>query len=93
VNDPKVKETKVKVYELFNQLKVDEVDATFKDLMKYALDQAWYIPRPLPYSYVLWWPWLKNYHGELNVGWAGAGYEWCQFVWVDEALKNSMTGR
>ena len=88
VNDPKVQATKIKVYELFNQLKFDEVDAMFKDLMKYAMDQAWYIPRPLPYSYVLWWPWLKNYHGELNLGWAGAGYEWCQFVWVDQALKN-----
>ena len=87
VNDAKVQATKVKVYELFNQLKTDEVDAMFKDLMKYAMDQAWYIPRPLPYSYVLWWPWLKNYHGELNLGWAGAGWEWCQFVWVDQALK------
>ncbi len=93
VNDAKVKETKAKVYQLFNEQKIDEVDATFKDLMKYVLDQAWYIPRPLPYSYVLWWPWLKNYHGELNLGWAGAGWEWCQFVWVDQALKGQMTGR
>jgi peptide/nickel transport system substrate-binding protein len=93
VNDPKVQATKIKVYEAFNALKVDEVDALFKDLMKYAMDQAWYIPRPLPYSYVLWWPWLKNYHGEMNVGWAGSGYEWCQFVWVDEPLKAKITGR
>lgn len=93
VNDPKVKEVKARVYELFNEQRIDEVDALFKDLMKYALDQAWYIPAPLPYSYVLWWPWLKNYHGELNLGWAGTGYEWCQFIWIDKTLKNEMTGR
>ncbi len=92
VNDPLVQSTKVKIYDLFNQLKIDEVDATFKDLMKYALAQAWYIPRPLPYSYVLWYPYLKGYHGELNVGWAGAGWEWVQFVWMDQALKTNMTG-
>ena len=93
VNDPKVQETKVKVYELFNRLKFDEVDAMYKDLMKYVLDQAWYIPRPLPYSYVLWWPWMKGYHGELGVGWAGPGWVWTRYVWVDQPLKAKMTGR
>jgi peptide/nickel transport system substrate-binding protein len=93
VNDPMIQATKVKIYALYNDLKFDEVDAVFKDMMKYAMGQAWYIPRPLPYSYVLWWPWLKNYHGELNLGWAGAGWEWCPYVWVDQALKNKMTGR
>ncbi len=60
VNDPTVQAAKVKIFDLFNQQKIDEVDATFKDLMKYAEAQAWYIPRPLPYSYILWWPWVKN---------------------------------
>ncbi len=93
VNDATVQATKVKIYDLFNQQKIDEVDATFKDLMKYAEAQAWYIPRPLPYSYILWWPWVKNYHGELNVGWAGPGFIWTRYVWVDQSLKNQMTGR
>ena len=93
VNDPKVQETKLKIYQLFNQQKIDELDAMYKDLLKYVKDQAWYVPRPLAYSYVLWWPWVKNYHGELNVGWAGPSWGWAQYVWVDEALKNKMTGR
>jgi peptide/nickel transport system substrate-binding protein len=93
VNDARVQDTKVKVYQLFNELKFDEVDAMHKDLMKYVLDQAWYIPRPLPYSYVLWWPWIKGYHGELGVGWAGPGWVWVRYVWADQDLKDKMIGR
>jgi len=93
VNDPYVQEVKVKIYDLFNQQKIDELDATFKDLMRYALDQAWYIPRPLAYQYCVWWPWLKNYHGELALGWAGPNWNWTQFVWVDQELRDQMGGR
>jgi len=47
---------------------------------------------PLPYSYVLWWPWVKNYHGELAVSWAG-GPNAAPFVWIDQDLKEEMTGK
>jgi len=90
VNDPYVQEVKKQIVDYFNQGNWNQVDATFKELTKYCLEQAWYIPRPLPYSYVLWWPWVKNYHGELNLGWAGPQWRWCQYVWVDQGLKKSM---
>jgi len=45
-----------------------QADKTHKELMKYVLDQAWAIPYPAPVSYVLWWPWLKNYYGLTSVG-------------------------
>ncbi len=90
VNDAHVKEVKAKMFELFNQADWDGVDAEFKELTKYGLEQVWYIPRPLPYQYNLWWPWLKKYSGEMSVGWAGPGWRWCQYPWVDQELKKSM---
>jgi len=90
VNDEHVKEVKARIFELFNQADWDGVDAEFKALTPYGLEQVWYIPRPLPYCYTLWWPWLKKYNGELNLGWAGPGWRWCQYPWIDQDLKKSM---
>ncbi|MBI2829574.1 MAG: ABC transporter substrate-binding protein [Chloroflexi bacterium] len=65
-----------------------EANRLHKELMKYVLDQAWAIPAVVPPEYTLWWPWLKNYNGEVNIGYIRRHfYNW---VWIDEALKNSM---
>jgi len=60
-----------------------------KELMPYVLDQAYCIPTPAYPMYVLWWPWLKNYSGELSVGYS-PGDSWIQYVWYDQELKKSM---
>ena len=62
--------------------------AMYKELMKYVLDQAWAIPRPQYHTFVYWWPWLKNYSGELWVGYSDEN--WPRWVWIDQALKKSM---
>ncbi|MFC2038201.1 ABC transporter substrate-binding protein [Chloroflexota bacterium] len=90
VNDAHVQEVKKECFALFNEGDWDGVDATFKDLTSYMREQVWYIPRPLPYSYTLWWPWVKKYNGEISVGWAGPAQRWCQYVWVDQDLKKEM---
>ena len=54
----------------------------FKKLTPWLLEQAYVIPRPSPYAYNTWWPWLKNYHGQ------GAGL--IRYSWVDQELKKSM---
>jgi peptide/nickel transport system substrate-binding protein len=59
-----------------------------RELMKYALDQAWVIPAIRYPTYTLWWPWLKNYSGENVIGWANS--DWWQYVWVDQETKKSM---
>jgi hypothetical protein len=53
--------------------------------MPYVLSQAWYIPRPIPYTYVFWQPWLKNYNGETDLGY---NTDWAKYVWIDQTLKN-----
>ncbi|OGO39305.1 MAG: hypothetical protein A2147_05560 [Chloroflexi bacterium RBG_16_57_8] len=57
--------------------------------MKYVLDQAYVISRPIYPLTNFWWPWVKNYTGEYSVGYIM--YEtWAQWVWIDGALKTSM---
>jgi peptide/nickel transport system substrate-binding protein len=63
--------------------------ATFKESMKYTLDQAYVISRPMYPLTTFWWPWLKNYTGEYSVGYVG--YEsWARWVWIDQSLKKTM---
>jgi peptide/nickel transport system substrate-binding protein len=63
--------------------------AVFKDSMKYVLDQAYVISRPIYPLTNLWWPWVKNYTGEYSVGYIMYD-SWAQWVWIDEGLKSSM---
>ena len=39
-----------------------------RELTSYVLDQAPAIWMPAPYRYTAWWPWVKNYGGEMFVG-------------------------
>ena len=55
----------------------------YRKMLPYLLEQAPVIPWPSSKTYSLWWPWLKNFHGE-------AGLNWLQFYWVDQNLKKSM---
>ncbi|MBI2829931.1 MAG: ABC transporter substrate-binding protein [Chloroflexi bacterium] len=87
VNDPIVNDTfeKIQIAMVTSQT---EADRLHRELMKHVLGQAWAIPQVQPPEYTLWWPWLKNYSGELNVGYIHRQfYNW---VWIDEALKKSM---
>jgi len=47
--------------------------------MPYVIEQAWVIPGANPLRYVLWWPWIKNYSGEVSVGYGQAC--WPKYVW------------
>lgn len=53
-----------------------------KDLRPYVMQSAAVIPRPTPFTYNVWNPWLKNYYG-----FAATGYK---YHWIDKALKKSM---
>jgi peptide/nickel transport system substrate-binding protein len=64
-------------------------DAINKEFMKYVLDQAWEIPSPAAPGYHFWWPWVKNYHGEISLGYDNA-YSYAKYIWIDQNLKKSM---
>jgi peptide/nickel transport system substrate-binding protein len=60
-----------------------------KKLAVYALDQAPAIILPTPYNYAAWWPWVKNYYGELRVG-ANRSAPILARIWIDQDMKKKM---
>lgn len=60
-----------------------------KLLTREVLDQAPMIFLPTPYVYTGWWPWVKNYGGELRAGSERPGPIHAR-VWIDQDLKKKM---
>ncbi len=90
VDDPKVKQAALQFADIFNTMDWPKLDSEYKKLLPYVLEQAWVIPRPQPYSYYLWWPWIKNYHGEGSVGYTNT-WNWTRFAWLDRNAKDDIT--
>ncbi|MDP2920035.1 MAG: ABC transporter substrate-binding protein [Dehalococcoidia bacterium] len=66
-----------------------EVDKALKELNVYAIDQAPCIWLPTQYYFTYWWPWVKNYYGELSAG----ALTWAPIltrIWVDQDMKKKM---
>jgi len=53
------------------------------------LDAAPHVWLPTGYAYTAWWPWVKNYSGELRADAERLGPIHAR-VWVDQALKKKM---
>ena len=64
-NDPEYDKKMDAVY-----LEQDETkrQAMLKEMTREILDKAPYIWLPTPYIFTAWWPWVKNYGGELRAG-------------------------
>jgi len=63
--------------------------AMLKALNREILTEAPYIWLPVPYLYNAWWPWVKNYGGELRAAaWRPAPIY--ARIWIDQDLKKKM---
>ena len=60
----------------------------YKSLKPFILEQAYYVPRPTPYTYIFWWPWLKNYYGQANTNTIAFGF--LKYLWIDRDLKEQL---
>ena len=60
-----------------------------KELTREILDKAPYIWLPTPYNYTAWWPWVKNYGGELRAGAVRPGPIYAR-LWIDQDMKKQM---
>ena len=67
-------------------------DPIHKGLMKYVLDQAWAIGFPNAGAYTMWWPHVKNYHGETSVG-RYNNWNWSKYIWLDQESRAKMLGK
>jgi peptide/nickel transport system substrate-binding protein len=80
---------KTKLYNVFNNLDYATVDKLMKEVTAYGYSRAWVIPIPLSDTQEVWWPWIKNYNGEMDLGYCQT-YAWARYTWLDQELKKSM---
>jgi peptide/nickel transport system substrate-binding protein len=60
-----------------------------RELTTEILDEAPYVWLPTPYLNTAWWPWVRNYGGELRAGAVRPGPIYAR-VWIDHDLKRRM---
>jgi peptide/nickel transport system substrate-binding protein len=90
VNDPRIDEAYVLNAEgYFN---FPEKSQRMYELSPYMLSQAWQLQLPGADSWAFWQPWVKNYHGEVQVGY-NAPWTFTHYIWIDQDLKEEMTGK
>ena len=65
-------------------------DAIVMEMSRYVIEERVpYVWLPTPFTYRAWWPWVKNYHGEMSVGAIRPGPIYSR-IWIDKALKKKM---
>ena len=60
-----------------------------KLLTRDIVEKAPYIWLPVQHTYTAWWPWVKNYDGELRAGAERVGPIHAR-MWVDQPMKKKM---
>jgi peptide/nickel transport system substrate-binding protein len=70
-------------------MKEDERRERWRKLNVYVMQQAPAVWMPGHYTYLAWWPWVKNYYGEVNVGCHRPGPVLAR-IWIDKELKKKM---
>jgi len=64
-------------------------EALVRQLTRDILLQAPYLFLPTVYVYSAWWPWVKNYSGELRAGAVNPGPIYAR-IWIDQKMKKAM---
>ena len=85
-SDPEFDERIRQLHLIRNESKRIEI---VRDLTVQILDEAPYIWLPIAYVYTAWWPWVKNYGGELRVGAVRPGPIYGR-IWIDQDLKKEL---
>ena len=67
----------------------DKRKALVRELTREIVDKAPHIWLPNPYVFTAWWPWVKNYGGELRAGAVRPGPIYAR-IWVDQELKKKL---
>ena len=88
MSDKHVDDTFFETVEDLN-LSQEEAFERMKKLAVYCMDQAPAIWLPGGYEYNAWWPWVKNYYGEIRVGAWRSGPIFAR-IWIDQELKKKM---
>jgi len=90
VDDPHINEVYQEITESY--LDLPKRANLMRDISKYIIDQAYVLQPPTPNLYNFWQPWIKSYHGEIEVGYLGSIYNFPKYVWIDQDLREERTG-
>jgi len=90
-SDPVIDKAYEAVHRWENYRDTAKRNQIYKEVYAYIIDQAYEVHFPTPYVYTMWWPWVKNYHGE-GISY-GAHVVFWAYPWIDQELKQTMTGR
>ena len=82
-------ELDAKMEEVYRTRDEAKRQAILRELTAKIVADAPYIWLPTPYVYSGWWPWVKNYGGELSVGSIRPGPIYAR-IWIDQELKKKM---
>ena len=63
--------------------------AMFQEMARTGLRAVPGVFLPAPRTFMAWWPWVKNYNGELRAGATKPGPIYAR-LWIDQALKKKM---
>ncbi|MFC2038358.1 ABC transporter substrate-binding protein [Chloroflexota bacterium] len=87
-HDDRVLDTYYKIQKLVGKDDT-EVNRLLIEMQPIALEGVYATYMPAPLQYMLWWPWVQNFHGERAPGYGLRRFCW-QYIWIDTALKESM---
>jgi len=87
VNDPVLNDYREQMLAAYAHSEA-EADSVHLEMLPYLLEQCYVLQTAAHYTYVFWWPWLKNYSGEGVIGYYTG--PWSPWVWIDEDLKEEM---
>ncbi len=90
--DPGVEDALAKTQKAVLQGGQAAQDPIHKELMKCVLDQAWAIGFPNAGAYNMWWPYIKNYHGETGIG-RYCNWNWARYAWIDQDMKAKLLNK
>ncbi len=92
VNDPVDNEARSRIWAFENMNNYAERDRLLKEAALHDMEQMYWIQMPAPYIFHFWQPWVQNYHGEHSIG-ASKLYNFPMYIWLDQDMKQAMTGR
>ncbi len=78
-----------KMAEVYTERDEGKRQDMLKGMTREIIEKAPYIWLPVQYGYTAWWPWVKNYGGELRVGSERPGPIHAR-MWIDQDLKKKL---
>jgi peptide/nickel transport system substrate-binding protein len=88
------KETRAVYKTIQDNLGIDDAkwSKSVKEVTSFVIESSFGIWLPIPYTYQLWQPWLKNYYGAVNLG-AYLPYHHAYYNWIDVDLRTKTLGK